>query len=550
MQNSSSTNVPSDPGKLPTCVQYRIASSGELADVEKVVEVKGPSDSPIGASTGRDKNDKHDPIIDVQGEALSTNKFLVWTYRLERLLGFETRGIHRVKSRDQTDKTTLSFLQIVMMWFSINTAAQNVTLGSLGQSVFELGFVDATVCSVLGGLVGTIPVAYTAGWGPWSGNRTMICARFSMGWWPVKLCVLLNLVILIGYAMIDAVVAGQILSAVSSNGSVSVEVGIVITAVLTFIVTTFGIRFFHHYERYAWIPSIIIFFILLGTTARNYDTQTPSIATGRTLMGNRLSFFSVCLSAAITYSPGAADFLVYCNPQRASRLKVALATMIGLGLSFTLCFIIGCGLSATSRFAEEAGSGALLVAGFSSLDKFGSFCSVLTALGLIANMVPPVYSSGIDFQILGRYTAIVPRFLWNTVAVIIFMVCALAGKNSLSEIFTNFLALMGYWVVLWIAITLEEEFIFRPIPALSEDGRFNWIDWNVQERLPIGLAALTAFLLGWVGAILCMAQVYYIGPIAKEVGDFGADMGNYVGFALAAVIYAPLRWLEIRKFGR
>lgn len=70
-----------------------------------------------------------------------------------------------------------------------------------------------------------------------------------MGWWPVKLCVLLNQVILIGYSLIDAVVAGQILSAVSPNGSLTVSVGIVITAVLTFLITTFGIKFFHHYQR-------------------------------------------------------------------------------------------------------------------------------------------------------------------------------------------------------------------------------------------------------------------------------------------------------------
>ncbi len=70
-----------------------------------------------------------------------------------------------------------------------------------------------------------------------------------MGWWPVKLCVLLNLVILIGYAMIDAVVAGQMLSAVSPNGSLTVQVGIVITAIITWVVTTFGIKLFHHFER-------------------------------------------------------------------------------------------------------------------------------------------------------------------------------------------------------------------------------------------------------------------------------------------------------------
>lgn len=46
-----------------------------------------------------------------------------------------------------------------------------------------------------------------------------------MGWWPSKILVLLNLIVLLGYALIDCVVAGQILSAVSPNGSLSVVVG-------------------------------------------------------------------------------------------------------------------------------------------------------------------------------------------------------------------------------------------------------------------------------------------------------------------------------------
>ena len=77
-----------------------------------------------------------------------------------------------------------------------------------------------------------------------------------------------------------------------------------------------------------------------------------------------------------------------------------------------------------------------------------------------------------------------------------------------------------------------------------------WDDWNVQRRLPVGLAAILAFLIGWVGAILCMAQVWYIGPLARLVGEHGADMGNYVGFAWAALVFPPLRYLEIKKFGR
>lgn len=47
-----------------------------------------------------------------------------------------------------------------------------------------------------------------------------------------------------------------------------------------------------------------------------------------------------------------------------------------------------------------------------------------------------------------------------------------------------------------------------------------------------------------------MAQVYYIGPIAKLIGDYGGDLGNYVGFAWAGLVFPPLRYWELKKFGR
>ncbi|KAF7911102.1 uncharacterized protein EAF01_002610 [Botrytis porri] len=524
------------------------ASSDPSYDVEK-----GPSSGLPSPHDPLALSPSISPTRDITDSAISRpqNRFFTLTARIENLLGLEARGIHRVLPAEQTTKSTLSFLQIVVLWFSINTAPQNITLASIGASVYGLGFLDATLCSVFGAMVGILPVAYTAGWGPWSGNRTMICARFTMGWWPVKICVILNVVILLGYSMIDAVVAGQMLSAVSPNGSLSVEVGIVVSAILTFSVTTFGIKIFHHYERFAWIPQTFVLLILAGTAGPKFDLHSKPTVEGATLAGNRLSFFSICLSAAVTYAPIAADFFVYCDPKIASRWKVFAATLLGLSLSFTLTFVIGAGLASgiannPSWEAAGAGTGALIVAGFESLGGFGKFCSVVAALGLIANMVPPTYSCGIDFQILGRYPAMVPRFLWNTFGVVVFTVCALAGRNDLSEIFTNFLSLMGYWVVLWIVITLEEEFIFRR----RKNPTFVWSDWHKQEKMPLGIAAMVAFCIGWVGAILCMSQHYFIGPLAKMVGSEGGDMGNYVGFAWAGLVYPVLRWWELRKFGR
>jgi purine-cytosine permease-like protein len=303
--------------------------------------------------------------------------------------------------------------------------------------------------------------------------------------------------------------------------------------------------------RYAWVPQCIVLLILAGTAGPKFNINFQATGDPQTIVGNRLSFFGVCLSAAVTYAPCAADFLVYCDPKIATRWKVFLATLVGTSLSFTFTFIIGVGLASGLQndplwAAAGAGTGALVVAGYDGLGNFGKFCSVVVALGLIANMVAPIYASGIDFQILGRYPALVPRFLWNVVAVIIFLICALAGRDHLSEIFTNFLALMGYWVVIWIAITLEEHLLFRR----RMNPPFVWSDWNRRDKLPHGLAALTAFCVGWAGAVLCMAQYYFTGPIARLVGAEGGDMGNFVGFAWAGIVYPPLRYWELKTFGK
>lgn len=208
-------------------------------------------------------------------------------------------------------------------------------------------------------------------------------------------------------------------------------------------------------------------------------------------------------------------------------------------LSFSFALISGIGLGSgilshpEYATAYNIGQGALIVEGFGPLHGFGKFCSVIVALGLIANTVAPTYSSGVDFQILGRYAEKVPRVIWNTVGVIIYTVCALVGRSNLSEIFTNFLALMGYWVAIWFAIILEEFFIFR-----FRSG-YNWVAWRDPKKLPIGFASFTAFVVGWVGAILCMAQVWYIGPLAKLVGDYGAD----VSFSLSPLFMS----LVLRK---
>jgi len=510
-------------------------------DAEKI----GPNLAPVTSRTNTtdlEADPSHGPMRYIK----SFEKTLV-RYNME------ARGIQRVMPEDRHSLSQMGFGQIGILWFSVNLAANNITLGMLGPAVFHLGFLEASLCGVFGMLVGSLPVAYVATFGPSSGNRTMVFARYSMGWYPAKILVVLNIIVLLGYSLLDAVIAGQMLSAVSGTSNLNIVVGIVIVAAITWVITTFGYTVFHMYERYAWLPQIVMFSILAGVAGPNFDLTTiPSEGEDAlTITGNRLSFFSLCLAAAITYSGGAADLFVY-YPEYAPRSKVFIVTVVGLALSFTYAFIVGIGLGSGIALnqvwsdAYSVSQGALIVEGFRPLGAFGSFCGVIVALGLVGNIILPVYAAGVDFQTLGVNFEKIPRVIWNTVGVIIFTVCAIAGRAHLAEIFTNFLALMGYWVSIWIAILLEEHLIFRKWRGLG----WNWDAWDDHRKLPVGLAALVAFLVGWAGSILSMAQVWYIGPIAAQVGEYGGDMGNYVGFAWAGIVFPGLRWLELRHYGR
>lgn len=52
------------------------------------------------------------------------------------------------------------------------------------------------------------------------------------------------------------------------------------------------------------------------------------------------------------------------------------------------------------------------------------------------------------------------------------------------------------------------------------------------------------------GAILGMAQVWYIGPLAARLAPLGGDICFELAAGIAALLYPPMRYLEIQIFGR
>jgi hypothetical protein len=144
--------------------QHRIimAPADSITDVEKTGSIT------TGALDAHDTTHEGQPSASRIGGRLKSFERTLLKYNLE------IRGIQRVEEHEKVHIGWFAYLQVFVLWVSINLAANNITLGMLGPAVYGLSFRDASLCACFGVLVGSIPVAWIATWGPLSGNRTMV----------------------------------------------------------------------------------------------------------------------------------------------------------------------------------------------------------------------------------------------------------------------------------------------------------------------------------------------------------------------------------------
>lgn len=91
--------------------------------------------------------------------------------------------------------------------------------------------------------------SYLATFGPKLGLRTMVFARYSFGYYVASFPAFLNLATFIGFTAVNAIVGGQTLAVIQGD-SLSPNVGIVIIAIVSLVISFSGYRALHAIERY------------------------------------------------------------------------------------------------------------------------------------------------------------------------------------------------------------------------------------------------------------------------------------------------------------
>jgi NCS1 nucleoside transporter family len=448
--------------------------------------------------------------------------------------GIETHGIERVSPQTRTH---VRVLDNFTMWFGANLVISTIALGTLAHVVFGLGFWDSAAVIIIFNILGTLPVAFFSTLGPKLGLRQMTISRFSFGWVGAIIMAIFNVAACIGWSAVNVIVGGQLIDNLT-HGAVPRWAGILVIAILTTIVSLYGYKYVHRYERWAWIPLAIIFVIMFIASVPHFkDIPTPAF--GAAEVAGFLSFGGAVYGFATGWSSYAADYNVN-QPENTSASRVFWLTFLGVLVPCVLLELFGVAL--TSTFPGTGGD--LLAAANAPLGALGTIIVVLLALSVVANNIPNDYSLGLSMQVLGKSFQRVNRAVWTLIGALVYITIALLAAKNFNETLSNFLLLVAYWLGPWAIILIEEHFIFRR-------GRYNVNDWNTRSKLPLGWAAIVSLAIGLVGVILGAAQIYYVGPIANLVNPpYGMDIGFELGVVFAAIAYFFLRRIELSQSGR
>ncbi|KAF4483386.1 purine-cytosine permease [Fusarium agapanthi] len=482
-----------------------------------------------------------DPPVDVsEAESQVLSRSTTWLDRLRRW-GLETRGMQPVPIEERTDTR---YINIFFMWFTMNVNIlplyYSIVTGMLGTLGFGLSLKDCSLLILFFSVLCCAFPAYCSTFGARTGLRQMLISRFAFGYYLIVIMVILNLCTNAGFGIICSVTGGSTLAAVSS-GSISSTVGIVIISIIAMVVSFLGIKFLHQYERYSWIFNLVAIIIATGVGGKHLSNQVEQPAASASTI---VSYGGVIAGFIIPFSALAADFSVYCHP-RVSTWRIFAYTYAGIFFPVVTLMVLGAAIGgATPNVVswkdgyDRFTVGGVMQAMLLPAGGFGRFVAVLLSLSVIGNLAASIYCISLNFQLLAPFMLKIPRSVFTVVYTVVGIPVSIQAAKSFFDSLENLMYLISYWAAGYVGVIGTEHFVFRR----ADFSRYNPDHWDQPTKLPTGLAAIGAMGIAFALTVPCMSQEWYTGPIAKTTGDIGFE----VELVLSALLYVPLRWVELK----
>ncbi|WP_428950114.1 purine-cytosine permease family protein [Streptomyces sp. cg35] len=430
----------------------------------------------------------------------------------------EARGIAPVPESHRYGRAGRLFT----VWFAPNLTMSGVFTGTVGIAL-GLDFATALAAVVVGTVLGAVPTAYLGTWGSRTGAGQLPLARLAFGR-GVVVPGALQWLSSIAWDALIGLFGGDALARLCGW---PFWLGALVMMAAQGALGALGYEAIHRLQKGMTAVLAIAFCAL---AVRLADAGVTPAGHGAAHGADRFGAFvltaTIALSLAISWAPYASDFSRYL-PRATSPARMFWCTLSGVVVSFTAVQALG--LWGASVFTDQTAQGVDTLLGGGVIGSVGLLAVALAAL--CSNAMND-YSGSLALQVIG---ARLPRPLAAGLAALLgFPLVLWMHAADTAARFQNVLLFVGYWIPGFVAVVLVD---WRA--RARERGGADIDLAEEQARQQPFLPALLAFLAAFAATVPFMDTALYVGPVAEAL--HGADLGYYVAFGTALVLYAPFR---------
>jgi nucleobase:cation symporter-1, NCS1 family len=431
-------------------------------------------------------------------------------------LALETAGMAPVLPTERYARTWW----MLPVWFTCNMEVSSLFIGTLGAAL-RLGFLWGTVALVIGIILGAIPVAIMATWGPRTGTGQVPLARMPFGK-SIVVPGLLQWLTAVGWIAIGCFFGGQ---ATCLLLHVPFWAAVLIILATESVIGIVGYELAVQVQKWG-APVMAAFFVLLTAEIFRHRVILPADTVhGQALAGAFVLMTAIAISGSLAWASCASDYSRYLPANTPGR-TVFWYTLAGITASYGWLATVG--LAGASILGNQTASGINTLMGGKAL---GDVSLGAIALAAVASSSTNDYSGSLAFQAMGMR---LKRPLVSLVAAVLaFVTISWMHAGSTSTRFESILLFTGYGIAPFAAIVLVDWHRNGRAytPLLLHDA----LQWRNLNK---GLAALAVFVLGFGAMIPFMNTSLVVGPVAEHLHD--ADLAYPAGFAVTAAIYTTL----------
>lgn len=416
---------------------------------------------------------------------------------------------------------TMGFGKAVTMWLGANVVVTTILTGML--LVPDLPYLRAMWIVLVGSVIGAVGLALVGNMGTRTGLPTMVLSRGAFGTRGSNLPAAVNLVILVGWSWVQALLAGM-----SMNYAVEATFGYsnlpLFTILCEVIVVLIVLRGHVGIERMEFLVAtsmlvlaMVVFYKLFSEfSVGNLLTMPVESRNGVTTA----IAFDIVVATAFSWYVLAADFNRHARSQAGgmggTMIGYVLATLVAMGLGATVS-----GFSIL-RGLEQTFDPTVLLAGFG----FGIPAALVIFLSVMTTNVMAVYGAVMSYMNIRPGDG-----FWKPALVIGIITVVGALYEGILNQFQNFLLIIGALFIPVFAIMLADYWIVKRSrydvrEMLKGRGGAYWYTGGYN------VAAWIAYLVG-AGLAIYWTQ---ISPLS-----FGATIPTFVlTFALYLLVNALL----------